>query len=202
MVFPDTSPRNVGAEEGNWTVGYGAGHYVNATAEPWKNHFNMYDYITKELPQIVETYFPVKKDTRSITGFSMGGGGALMIAARNPGMFKSVTAFAPIGHPTTSQNFCFAAFTKYFTDLNEAKAFDTVEVLNMKGKDLKLPPGFIDYASMDKWHDDLASKDVERALRENGHDMPIRWQEGYTHNPSFVTTFIGEHIAFHASKLN
>jgi S-formylglutathione hydrolase len=103
IVFPDTSPRNCGAEEGDWTVGYGAGHYCNATQEPWKKHFNMYDYITKELPNTVETFFPVNPQSKSITGFSMGGGGALMIATRNPTQFRSVSAFAPIGNPTTAE---------------------------------------------------------------------------------------------------
>jgi hypothetical protein len=90
-------------------------------------------------------------------------------------MFKSVTAFAPIGHPTTAETFCKTAFAKYFNHPDEAKSFDTVEVLNSAGKGLKLPPGFIDYASLDKWMADLAPKDVERALRENGHDLKIRW---------------------------
>ena len=175
VVFPDTSPRNVGAEEGNWTVGYGAGHYCNATTDAYKTHFNMYDYIVNELPQVVEQFFPVKKGVKSITGFSMGGGGALMIAAKNPDMFKSVTAFAPISHPTTAKTFCQTAFSKYFSALDEAKAYDTVEILNAAGKDLKLPPGFVDVGTLDKFHEDLAIKELERALRHNGHGHPIRW---------------------------
>lgn len=175
VVFPDTSPRNIGQLDEHWTVGYGAGHYCNATADSWKKHFNMYDYISKELPQIVENYFPVRPNARAITGFSMGGGAALMIAARNPGMFKSVTAFAPITHPTTAKQFCAQAFAKYFANADDAKHFDTVEVLTSGGKSIKLPPGFVDFASLDKWETDLRPKDFEQALRENGHDMKIRY---------------------------
>ena len=102
LVFPDTSPRDipnykpVGEPHEQWVVGYGAGMYCNATVEPWSKNFNMYTYITYELPQIVETYFDVAKGVRSITGHSMGGNGSLMIAARNPSLYKSVSAFAPI----------------------------------------------------------------------------------------------------------
>lgn len=125
-----------------------------------------------------------------------------MIAARNPEMFKSVTAFAPITHPTTAKQFCAAAFAKYFANADDAKHYDTVEILTNGGKGIKLPPGFVDFASLDKWEADLAPKDFERALRENGHEMRIRWQEGYSHNPAFVTSFFRDHIDFHATKLN
>ena len=129
MVFPDTSPRDCGAEEGDWTCGYGAGHYCNATSPAYKKHFNMYDYITKELPSTVEAFFPVST-VKSLTGFSMGGGGALMIAAKNPDSFKSVSAFAPIANPTTTETFCKTAIGKFYVHPDEAKHYDTCEVIN------------------------------------------------------------------------
>ena len=105
MVFPDTSPRGVdescpGVGDHGWTVGYGAGHFLNATQAPWNKHFNMYTYVTEELPNLVERYFHVDSERRSITGFSMGGNGALICAAKQPERYRSVTAFSPIGHPT------------------------------------------------------------------------------------------------------
>lgn len=153
MVFPDTSPRGVDAacpEAGNddWTLGYGAGHYCDATAAPWSQHFNMYTYVTKELPELVEKYFPVDPTRKSVTGFSMGGNGAIIAAAKNPGMYKSVTAFAPFV-PMQSVKFAHNTLPKYFGNMDGAKPYDCVEVLNAGGKDLQLPPGFIDYASAD-----------------------------------------------------
>ena len=109
MVFPDTSPRGVDEACPNasddWTVGYGAGHYLNATQAPWNKHFNMYTYVTEELPSLVERYFHVDSERRSITGFSMGGNGALICAAKLPERYRSVTAFSPIGHPTQCDQF-------------------------------------------------------------------------------------------------
>ena len=105
MVMPDTSPRGVDeacpeAGSADWTIGYAAGHYCNATQAPWKEHFNMFSYITEELPSLVERYFHVSSERRSIMGFSMGGNGALISAAKLPERYQSVTAIAPIGRPT------------------------------------------------------------------------------------------------------
>jgi len=113
VVVCDTSPRNTDLAEANehkweaqpyanWCVGYGAGHYVDATAEPWNKHFNMYSYVTKELPQIVNEYFPVDPASKSIFGHSMGGNGALVVALRNAKEYRSVSAFAPLSAPLTS----------------------------------------------------------------------------------------------------
>lgn len=113
----------------SWRIGYGAGHYCNATAEGWKNHFNMYSYISEELPMICEKYFHISHDHKSIMGHSMGGNGALNIAARNPGMFKSVTAFAPIGNSSCEESdFCGNAMRHYFSNNpEEAKKYDCSE---------------------------------------------------------------------------
>ena len=111
MVMPDTSPRDVDedcpdASSSDWSLGYNAGHYCNATQAPWNKHFNMFSYITEELPSLVERYFHVDSQRRSIMGFSMGGNGALIAAAKLPHRYRSVTALAPIGHPTQSSALC------------------------------------------------------------------------------------------------
>jgi len=205
MIFPDTSPRGVDADcpeagSADWTVGYGAGHYCDATAEPWKKHFNMYTYVTKELPELVERYFPVDPSLKSITGFSMGGNGAIIAAAKNPGMYRSMTAFAPFV-PTQSVKFGSTGLPAYFGDMEGAKAYDCVEVLNAGGKDLKLPPGFIEYASADQFDEALVRPALKEALGKNGHNYPIRIQEGYAHNFFFINSFIEDHINFHAAQL-
>ena len=205
MVFPDTSPRGLTdcpeAGDSDWTYGYGAGHYCDATAEPWKKHFNMYTYVTKELPELVEKHFPVDPERKSVTGFSMGGNGALIAAIKNPGKYRSVSAFAPFV-PTQSQKFAGAALPKYFGDVEEAKPYDCVELLNAGGKDVKLPPGFITYASADQFDEALARPALAEALGQNGHDIPIRLEEGYNHSFFFISTFIEEHINFHAAELH
>lgn len=118
IVFPDTSPRDVDVPNlDNWRVGFGAGHYCNATAEPWSKHFNMYKYVTEELPAVCQQYFHISKDRQSLMGHSMGGNGALNIAARNPGVYKSVSAFAPIGNSSSEKSeFCNVAMPTYFAN--------------------------------------------------------------------------------------
>jgi len=126
MVFPDTSPRDVegytpvGEAGVQWRTGYGAGHYCNATAEPWSKNFNMYTYVTEELPAVVERYFHVSSERKSIMGHSMGGNGALNIAARNPDSYKSVSAFAPISNSSDENSqFCGNAMKAYFANKPE-----------------------------------------------------------------------------------
>ena len=152
MVFPDTSPRGVdetcpGAGVDDYRIGYGAGHYVNATQDPWSKHFNMYSYVTEELPALVEKYFFIDPERKSVTGFSMGGGGALMVAAKNPGMYKSVTAFAPICSPSTTEGLCSVAYEAYFGDKSVTE-YDAVALLT-EDETLSLPPGFVDVGSVD-----------------------------------------------------
>ena len=158
MVFPDTSPRGVDAEcpeagDSDWTVGYGAGHYCNATQAPWNKHFNMFDYVTKELPSLVEKYFHVCPQRRSITGYSMGGNGALICAAKEPHRYRSVTAFAPICRPSKSDKFCAKAFEKYLGSVEAGAAYSISDILEAKGRSLTLPPGFVDVASRDQFED-------------------------------------------------
>jgi S-formylglutathione hydrolase len=123
IVFPDTSPRDVEipkVEPANWRVGFGAGHYCNATTDGYKKHFNMYTYLTEELPVVCEQYFHIDNSRRAIMGHSMGGNGALNICARNPGAFKSVSAFAPICNSSSDESqFCGLAMKEYFGDNKE-----------------------------------------------------------------------------------
>ena len=207
MVFPDTSPRgieetipNAGAD---WTVGYGAGQYCNATQAPWNQHFNMYTYVTEELPNLVERYFPICPERRSVMGFSMGGNGALICAAKNPQRYRSVTALSPIGHPTQCEMFSTKALTAYFGGLDgQATEYSIVEVLNSLGTSLTLPPGYMDLAANDQFIETLCWPDLIKALRTNGHtNFPIHTHEDYNHSYFFVNDFIEDHIAFHAGHL-
>ena len=185
MVFPDTSPRDIPAFwsdheafkiEDSWRVGYSAGHYCNATQAPWSANFNMYTYITEELPKFVQTYFHVS-DKKSIVGHSMGGNGALVIAARNPHAFKSVSAFAPIGNATHADSFFSTPGLKaFFGSLDAAKEFDCSEVINSKGKGSKLPDGLIDVGTHDPYKKSLMSQALINALGFNQHtNVKFRW---------------------------
>jgi len=158
MVFPDTSPRNIHeaipeAADDDYTIGYGAGHYCDATQEPWSKHFNMYSYVTKELPGLVERYFFVDPDRKSITGFSMGGNGALICAAKNPGMYKSVSAFAPICSPSKCDQWTARAYESYFGNKDE-RSYGISELLT-DDENLTLPQGMIDFASSDQFKERL-----------------------------------------------
>eukprot|EP00916_Digyalum_oweni_P020881 GHVL01034776.1.p1 GENE.GHVL01034776.1~~GHVL01034776.1.p1 ORF type:complete len:261 (+),score=28.43 GHVL01034776.1:54-836(+) len=142
LVIPDTSPRDVGIEGeiGDWTVGAGASFYLNATQEPWARSYRMYDYIVKELPQIIKESFSfIDLCRKSIAGHSMGGHGALMIALKNPGMFKSVSAFAPLTNPS-QVDVCQKAFRAYLGDNQETwKEWDSCELISRyAGPDLYL----------------------------------------------------------------
>lgn len=180
VVFPDTSPRNIEGYtpvdiKDSWLVGYGAGFYCDATAEPWSKNFNMYTYIVEELPRIVEAYFPVKKGVRSIAGHSMGGNGSLMIAARNPGLYKSVSAFAPIANPSNKDSkFAVEAMTRYFADnLEGAKEYDCSIAIR---KAAKIPNGLVDFGTHDEYMTSLQPQALIDALGEGGHkNVKFRW---------------------------
>ena len=207
IVFNDVSPRGIDdtcpeAIQDDWTWGYGAGHYCDATQMPWKRHFNMYTYITKELPELIESYFPCDPARKSITGFSMGGNGSMVCAIKNPGKYKSCTAITPIV-PTLSPLFGSKAMPAYFGNMKAARAYCAVSLLNDGGKNVKLPPGFITYAGLDQWGAENMLEDVmEEAVRKNGHDFPIKMMEGYNHSYFMGSACIEEHLIFHAAHLN
>jgi len=150
VVFPDTSPRGVDIEgvDDDWACGSGAGFYCNATTDKWKKHYNMYDYITKELPQLVGELFAVDTSRMAVTGHSMGGHGALSLHLKNPGMFKSVSAFAPIYNPTKSP-WGVKCYTEYLGSVEAGKAYDACEL--MKSYDGPFVPMLVDQPTTDKW---------------------------------------------------
>ncbi len=201
LVMPDTSPRgdDVADEPDRYDLGKGAGFYVNATQEPWARHYQMYDYVTKELPALIEAKLPVTPGLKSITGHSMGGHGALICALKEAGSYRSVSAFAPVCHPAVCGwgEGCFGA---YLGDDQEAwRAYDATELIKAGAAEMPL---LIDHGTNDEFLDDqLYPQDLQAACRQRGFPLALRMQEGYDHSYHFIATFIGEHLAYHAEAL-
>ncbi len=199
IISPDTSPRgdDVADAEG-YDLGKGAGFYVNATQAPWATHYRMHDYVVDELPALVESHFPVTA-ARAITGHSMGGHGALVIALRNPGRFRSVSAFAPIVAPSQVP-WGEKAFGAYLGEDRDAwKAYDAVALI--EGATERLPL-LIDQGSADEFlASQLRPELLDVACRTHGHPLVLRMQPGHDHSYYFIASFIGEHIAHHAAAL-
>lgn len=201
IVAPDTSPRGEDVPddpEGAYDFGLGAGFYVNATQEPWAKHYRMYDYIVNELPELVKREFPVT-DSWSISGHSMGGHGALMIALRNPGMFKSVSAFSPICNPMQVP-WGQKAFSNYLGDDTETwREYDSCELIR---KAKSVAPTLIDQGSDDQFlAEQLQPEQLVRAVASSGLNFELRMQPGYDHSYYFISSFIEEHLRFHSSHL-
>jgi S-formylglutathione hydrolase len=199
IVTPDTSPRgdDVANAEG-YDLGQGAGFYVNATALPWARHYRMYDYIVEELPAWAESD-PAASNRRAISGHSMGGHGALVIALRNPGRYRSVSAFSPIVAPTQVP-WGEKAFAAYLgPDRDAWKQYDATELVKTASEKLPL---LIDQGQADEFLDGQLKpwllKDAADAV---GHPVVLRMQPGYDHSYYFIASFIGEHIAHHAAAL-
>ena len=199
LVAPDTSPRgeDVADAEG-YDLGKGAGFYVNATQAPWASHYRMYDYIVDELPAWVEAD-PMASDRRAISGHSMGGHGALTIALKNPGRYRSVSAFSPIVAPSQVP-WGQKAFAAYLGDDREAwKAWDTVELVRQAREPLPL---LVDQGDADEFlQGQLKPELLQAAAAEAGHPLTLRMQPGYDHSYYFIASFIGDHIAHHAVAL-
>ncbi|KAF1728848.1 S-formylglutathione hydrolase [Pseudoxanthomonas mexicana] len=199
LVAPDTSPRgeDVADAEG-YDLGKGAGFYVNATQVPWASHYRMYDYIVDELPAWVEAD-PMASDRRAISGHSMGGHGALTIALKNPGRYRSVSAFSPIVAPTQVP-WGQKAVAAYLGDDREAwKAWDTVELIRQAREQLPL---LVDQGDADEFlQGQLKPELLQAAAAEAGHPLTLRLQPGYDHSYYFIASFIGDHIAHHAAAL-
>ncbi|XXY98654.1 S-formylglutathione hydrolase [Acidithiobacillus sulfuriphilus] len=198
LVAPDTSPRATGTpgEDEDWDFGSGAGFYVDATAAPWSAHYRMYRYVTEELPALVARHFPADPQRESIFGHSMGGHGALVCALRNPGRYRSVSAFAPVCAPSRSP-WGRKAFSRYLGGDERAwRAYDSVALL----REQKAPlPILIDQGLQDPFlEDELKTHWLEA---EAGDKVTLRWQEGYDHSYYFIASFVGEHLAFHARHL-
>ena len=201
IVCPDTSPRgdNVADETGRYDLGQGAGFYVNASRAPWSDHYQMYDYVNVELPELIEKNFPVITGLKSISGHSMGGHGALISSLKNPGSYRSVSAFAPICNPVNCGwgQGCLGAYLG--EDREKWKAFDATELIRSGAESLPL---FIDQGSEDEFLEtQLYPQNLVTAGNERGIPVNLRMQEGYDHSYYFIASFIGEHIAYHADKL-
>lgn len=201
LVIPDTSPR--GAEVPDvperYDLGQGAGFYVNATQAPWATHYQMYDYVTRELPTLVEAKLPLT-DARAITGHSMGGHGALICALKEPGRYRSVSAFAPICHPMACGwgQGCFGAYLG--KDRDAWVAYDTTRLIE-EGL-AQVMPLLIDQGTNDEFlAQQLHPNSLERICTARKFPLTLRWQEGYDHSYHFIATFIGEHLAYHADHL-
>ncbi len=202
LVTMDTTPRDLGikGEDDSYDFGSGAGFYLNATVAPWEKHYNMYDYVLKELPEIIEQNFPVKTNNRSIFGHSMGGHGALTIALKNPDKYQSVSAFSPIVAPMQNP-WGIKAFTGYLgEDQNLWRQYDTVELVNSVKNKLPL---FIDQGTDDEFLNEYLKPELLTAACEvNKHPLELRMQAGYDHSYYFISSFIEDHIDYHAKFLN
>ena len=199
LVGPDTSPRGEDvANDEAYDLGQGAGFYLNATQAPWAVHFQMQDYVAQELPALIEQHFPTT-DARSIFGHSMGGHGALVTALRNPGRYRSVSAFAPIVAPSQVP-WGQKAFAAYLGDDRSTWAqWDAVELVRRASERLPL---LVDQGADDEFLDGQLRPDLlEAACREVGHPLTLRRQAGYDHSYYFIASFIGEHVAHHAKAL-
>jgi len=199
VVAPDTSPRGEHvANDPAYDLGQGAGFYLNATQAPWAPNFRMEDYVVQELPALVEAHFPATQ-TRAISGHSMGGHGALTLALRHPGRYRSVSAFSPIVAPTQVP-WGQKAFTAYLGEDREAwKAHDSVELVKTASERLPL---LVDQGEADEFlAGQLRPELLEAACQSTGHPLRLNRREGHDHSYYFIASFIGEHIAHHAKAL-
>uniref|UniRef100_A0A0N5ASY4 S-formylglutathione hydrolase n=1 Tax=Syphacia muris TaxID=451379 RepID=A0A0N5ASY4_9BILA len=202
VVNTDTSPRgdDVDDEPDSYDVGKGAGFYVDALTPKWNRHYRMYSYITKEIPRLFEQHFPqCDKDRWGIFGHSMGGLGAIVIGLRNPQIFKSISAFAPLCNPMKSP-WGQKAFSIYLgSDENEWKSYDSVEVIkSYSGPERKL---LIDQGTQDEFLNEQLMPITLEPLSSNKVHIILRYQEGYDHSYAFISTFIEDHFKFHSEAL-
>lgn len=201
LVMPDTSPRGEDVpddENGAYDFGLGAGFYLNATQAPWSKHYRMYDYIISELPELIEAEFSVN-GMRSISGHSMGGHGAITIGLKNPEKYRSISAFSPISNPVNCP-WGQKALGLYLGDDQEAwAAYDSSELLRRATEQLPL---LVDQGLADNFlTEQLRPETLDDAATESGYRMTLRRQPGYDHSYFFISTFIEDHLRFHAQHL-
>ena len=201
IVAPDTSPRGAGVPgdpDGSWDFGLGAGFYLNATEAPWAAHYRMYDYVVQELPALVEANFPVS-NRRGISGHSMGGHGALVCALKNPGRYRSVSAFAPISNPMQCP-WGEKAFSRYLgADRERWREWDASLLLADAKEKLPL---LVDQGDADSFlATQLKSEALQAAAEAAGHPLTLRMQPGYDHSYYFIASFIDDHLRHHAAAL-
>jgi S-formylglutathione hydrolase len=201
IVAPDTSPRGDGVpDEAGWDMGQGAGFYVNATQEPWRKHFQMYDYIVDELPALIADNFPIDVTRSGISGHSMGGHGALVAALRNPQKFRSVSAFAPICAPSQCA-WGEKAFNAYLgADRKTWAAYDACELL---ASTQLATPILVDQGEADEFlAQQLLPEQLQATAKRHGQALTLRRHAGYDHSYFFIASFIEDHLRFHADLLH
>jgi len=200
IVFPDTSPRgNNVPDDDDYDLGQGAGFYLNATEQPWINNFKMWDYITLDLTNIINKHFNVDMARQSIMGHSMGGHGALTIGMGIPGRFKSISALSPICNPTGADWGRKQLAAYLGNDEQSWVRHDSSILMSNEGFDGKV---LIDIGSKDQFMDLLRPETLANAMTQRRQPGEFRIQSGYDHSYFFVSTFIDDHVAFHADLLN
>lgn len=203
LVAPDTSPRGAGiaGEDEDWDFGTGAGFYVDATQAPWSQHYRMYSYVVQELPKLIAAHFPSRPDRQGIFGHSMGGHGALVCGLRNPDIFKSISAFAPICAPMQAP-WGVKAFSHYLgADLSAWRQYDASELVRHHADANRLI--LIDQGSADGFLEpQLMPQVFELACQEAGQPLALRLQTGYDHSYFFISTFMADHLRHHALVLS
>ena len=202
IVCPDTSPRgdDVPDDADSWQFGSGAGFYVDATEQPWRKNYSMYSYIALELPRLIGEEFNADMSRQSIFGHSMGGHGALTIALKNPDRFKSCSAFAPIVEPSKA-DWSLGAFKRYLgEDETNWRQYDACALI----EDGQLIPNIlVDQGLADDFLDSgLRPWQLEKACKGKDINLNVRMQEGYDHSYYFISSFMAEHIEWHAGFLN
>ncbi len=202
LVTPDTSPRHTGiaAADASWDLGHGAGFYLDASQAPWNAHWRMETYLMHELPALLAAHFPFSVDRCSVFGHSMGGHGALTLALRHPGRFRSVSAFAPIAAPLHAA-WGVQAFSAYLGDDRAAWEAHDATALVQAGR--RLPALLIDQGLADKFllEHQLQPERFETACHAAGQALILRRHAGYDHSYYFIASFIEDHLRFHAAAL-
>jgi S-formylglutathione hydrolase len=200
LVAPDTSPRvRLPGDDASWDFGLAAGFYVDATEAPWSAHYRMYSYVTRELPELIEREYPADASRQGIFGHSMGGHGALVCALRNPDQYRSVSAFAPIATPSRCP-WGQKAFSGYLgSDENAWLAYDASALVAARPfhSPILIDQGIADRFLAEQLHPDKFAA----ACRRSGQTLELRMHDGYDHGYYFISTFMADHLAWHAGRL-
>ncbi|MBN1237297.1 MAG: S-formylglutathione hydrolase [Gammaproteobacteria bacterium] len=201
LIIPDTSPRglDIPGENEQIDLGTGAGFYVNATEAPWAPHYRMYDYVSKELVDVVNANLPVDPGRKSISGHSMGGHGALLVGTRNAEQYRSISAFSPISSASRSEWGRNALGAYLGPDEQAWLEYDACEVIRSSPSGHQL---LVDQGTADPFLDQLRPDLLKEACAAAGQRLDLRERAGYDHGYYFVGTFIGEHLRFHAAALD
>ncbi|KQT48677.1 S-formylglutathione hydrolase [Aureimonas sp. Leaf454] len=200
VVCPDTSPRGEGvANDEGWDMGQGAGFYLDATQDPWSTHFRMETYIRDELPRLVSDKFPVVREKHSIFGHSMGGHGALTLALKNPDLYRSASAFAPIVAPIAVP-WGQKALPSYLGEDEAAwRRYDACALIE---DGARFPEFLVDQGMADSFLEaQLQPERLEAACAKAGIGLTLNRREGYDHSYFFIQTFMDDHLRYHAAKL-